>query len=154
MNMTTSIAIILVALATIGNSVSIFFSERRCQQSKNGFLSDIPITQREARILNDEIDKLKDQLKYVQPLVDKYKKEQKQKHWKQYNDWKRLYESKHGICAQCHGDNLKINTEYEYDRTRRAVYIEDCIDYPKSAEYKCNTCGEVISKWEFKEDDE
>lgn len=151
--MTISIAIILVALATIGNSVAIFFSERRYQQSKNGFLSDIPITQREARIFNDEINKLKDEVKYIRPLVDKYKKEQKQKHWKQYNDWKRMYESKHGRCAQCHSDNLKINTEYEYDRTIPAVFIENCIDYPKSAKYKCNTCGEVISKWEFKEDE-
>ncbi|WP_323702037.1 hypothetical protein P3T86_05665 [Staphylococcus nepalensis] len=152
--MTTSIAIILVALATIGNSVAIFFSERRYQQSKNGFLSDIPITQREARILNDEIDKLKDEVKYIRPLVDKHKKEQKQNHWKQYNDWKRLYESKHGRCAQCHSDNLKINTEYEYKTEWYHDWpVREIIDYPKSAEYKCNTCGEVISKWEFKEDE-
>ncbi|MDW8551116.1 hypothetical protein AABD38_08870 [Staphylococcus nepalensis] len=153
--MTTSIAIILVALATIGNSVSIFFSEKRYQQSKNGFLSDIPITQREARILNDEIDKLKDEVKYIRPLVDKHKKEQKQNRWKQYNDWKRMYESKHGRCAQCHGDNLKINTKYKYETEWYNDWpVREIIDYPKSAEYKCNTCGEVISKWEFKEDDE
>lgn len=158
MNMTISIAIILVALATIGNSVAIFFSERRYQQSKNGFLSDIPITQREARIFNDEINKLKDQLKYIQPYVDKYKKEQKQKHWKQYNDWKYYVEDDYindemHICSQCHGDNLKINTKYEYKTEWYHDWpVREVIDYPKLAEYKCNACGEVISAWEYKED--
>lgn len=151
--MTTSIAIILVALATVVNTTSIFFMERKLRKSNAGFLSDRPLREHTSYETKNRISELENKMKEAQPLVDKHKKEQKQNHWKQYNDWKRLYESKHGRCAQCHSDNLKINTEYEYDRTRRAVFIEDCIDYPKSAEYKCNTCGEVISKWEFKEDE-
>ncbi|WP_268225935.1 hypothetical protein [Staphylococcus ureilyticus] len=155
--MTTSIAIILVALATIGNTTSIFFIERKLRKLNAGFLSDRPLHEHTSYETKNRINELENKVKEAQPIVDKYKKEQKQKHWKQYNDWKYYVEDNYvddemHICSQCHSDNLEINTEYEYDHTRRTVFIEDRVDYPKSAKYKCNTCGEVISKWEFKED--
>jgi hypothetical protein len=142
--MTTSIAIILVAFVTIINSVAIFFSERRYQQSKNGFLSDIPITQREARIFNDEINKLKDQLKHIQPYVDKYKQEQRQerrqKHWRQYNYWKHKIDNLQiNGCPKCFNENLSISVIYDND-------------YPVQAGYHCDGCYHTISKWEYKED--
>jgi hypothetical protein len=146
----TTIAIILLALAIIGNTISIWCVSR---SKGSSFISSRPLSEYTSYKINCRIDKLEETLKDTQPLIDKYRKERKQNHWKQYNDWKRLYVSKHGRCAQCHGEDLDIKTDYKYDRTRPAVFIEDCIDYPKSAEYKCNTCGEVISTWEFKEDE-
>lgn len=148
--MATTIAIGLLALAIIINTFSIWRVSRN--KVSEGYVSDRPLSERNSYETKHRIDKLESTLKDAQPLIDKYKKERKQNHWKQYNDWKRLYESKHGRCAQCHGEDLEIKTDYKYDRTRPAVFIEDCIEYPKSAKYKCKTCGEVISTWEFKEE--
>ena len=92
-------------------------------------------------------------------FIDKYKKERKRQHWKQYNDWKyyieaRYLENETYVCSECHSEDLEINTKYKRYTTAESYYLEDCINYPESAEFKCNTCGEVINKWEFKEDDQ
>jgi hypothetical protein len=148
--MITTIAIILLALAIIINTISIWRVSNKKESS--GFISSRPLSEHTSYETKHRIDKLERIIEDAQPLIDKYKKERKQIHWKQYNDWKRLYESKYGRCAHCHGEDLDIKTDYKYDRTRPVVFIEDCIEYPESAEYKCNTCGEVISTWEFKEE--
>lgn len=150
--MITTISIVLLALAIIGNTISIWYVSR--SKKNTSFISSRPLSEHTSYETKNRITTLEETLKDAQPLIEKYKKERKQNHWKQYNDWKRLYESKHGRCAQCHGEDLEINTRYKYDRTRPVVFIEGCIEYPKSAEYKCKTCGEVISTWEFKEDDQ
>lgn len=151
--MATTLAIGLLALAIIINTFSI------CRVSRNkentSFISSRPLSEHNSFETKRRIDKLENKLEEAQPLIDKYKKERKRNHWKQYNDWKRLYESKHGICAQCHGENLEINTEYKYKTEWYDDWpVREIIDYPKSAKYKCKTCGEVISTWEFKEDDQ
>ncbi|WP_436894318.1 hypothetical protein [Staphylococcus gallinarum] len=138
--MITTIAIILLALAIIINTISIWRvsnkSEHTSYETKH------------------RIDKLERIIEDAQPLIDKYKKERKQNHWKQYNDWKRLYESKYGRCAHCHGEDLEIDTDYKYKAEKyESWYVREIVDYPLSAKYKCNTCGEVISKWQFKEDE-
>lgn len=140
--MITTISIVLLALAIIGNSISIWYVSR----SK-------PLSEHTSYETKNRITTLEETLKDAQPLIDRYKKECKQNRWKQYNDWKRLYESKHGRCAQCHGEHLEIDTKYKHD-CESDWFWEPKIDYPKSAEYKCNTCGEVISTWEYKEDDQ
>ncbi|MFQ3889896.1 hypothetical protein AABD40_11780 [Staphylococcus shinii] len=150
--MATTIAIGLLALAIIINTFSIWRVSRN--KENTSFISSRPLSEHTSYKTDNRIKKLEKIFEDAQPLIDKYKKERKQNHWKQYNDWKRLYESKHERCAQCHGENLDIKTDYKYDRTRPVVFIEDCIDYPKSAKYKCKTCGEVISTWEFKGDDQ
>lgn len=150
--MITTIAIVLLGLAVIGNTISIWYVSR--SKENTSFISSKPLSEHTSYETKNRITRLEETLKDAQPLIEKYKKERKQNCWKQYNDWKRLYESKYGRCAQCHGEDLEIDTRYKYDRTRPAVFIEDCIEYPKSAEYKCNTCGEVISTWEYKEDDQ
>ena len=100
----------------------------------------------------NRINELENKVEETQPLVNKYKKEQKQKHLRQYNDWKRSYENKHGRCAQCHCDDLEIKIRYKLN-FQVDWFREPFKEYPESAEYKCNTCGEVISTWEFKEDE-
>lgn len=149
--MITTISIVLLALAIIGNTISIWYVSR--SKENTSFISSRPLSEHTSYETANRITTLEETLKDAQPLIDRYKKERKQNHWKQYNDWKRLYESKHGRCAQCHGEDLEIKTDYKYDRTRPVVFIEGCIEYPKSAKYKCKTCGEVISTWEFKEDE-
>lgn len=104
--------------------------------------------------LRNQINKLESTLTDAQPLIDKYKKERKQNHWKQYNDWKRMYASKHGRCAQCHGEDLEIDTDYKNKADKyESWYVREIVDYPETARCKCNTCGEVIATWEFKEDE-
>ncbi|MGW8116570.1 hypothetical protein BU100_07130 [Staphylococcus xylosus] len=150
--MITTIAIILLGLAVIGNTISIWYVSNK-KESSVSFMSSRPLSEHNSFETKRRIDKLEETLKDAQPLIDKYKKERKQNHWKQYNDWKRLYESKHGRCAQCHGDKLEIDTSYKHRYLGDWLY-EPLKEYPESAEYKCNTCGEVISTWEFKEDDQ
>lgn len=140
--MITTISIVLLALAIIGNSISIWYVSR----SK-------PLSEHTSYETKNRITTLEETLKDAQPLIEKYKKERKQNHWKQYNDWKRLYESKHGRCAQCHGEDLDIDTKYKHSYLGDWVF-EPIKEYPKSAKYKCNTCGEVISTWKFKEGDQ
>lgn len=78
----------------------------------------------------------------AQPLVDKYKQEQRQKHWEQYNHWEndidRLGNKK---CFKCLGENLSILTFYDND-------------YPVQAEFHCDDCYCCINKWEYKEDNQ
>lgn len=148
--MATTISITLLALVIIGNSISIWYVSKKKEYS-GGFISDRPMRDSESYKLGNKISDLEEGLKDVQPLIDKYKKERKRQHWQQYNDWKRLYESKHGRCAQCHGDKLEIDTSYKHSYLRDWLF-EPLKEYLKSAEYKCNTCGEVIRTWEFKEE--
>lgn len=148
--MATTISIVLLALAIIGNSISIWYVNR--SKEKTSFISSKPLSEHTSYETANRITTLEETLKDAQPLIEKYKKERKQNHWKQYNDWKRLYESKHGRCAQCHGENLEIDTTYKHSYLGDWVF-EPIKEYPRLAEYKCKTCGEVISTWEFKEDD-
>ncbi|MEB8150487.1 hypothetical protein NGH32_07200 [Staphylococcus xylosus] len=148
--MATTISIVLLALATIGNTISIWYVSRN--KENTSFISSRPLSEHTSYETKNRITTLEETLKDAQPLIDRYKKERKQNHWKQYNDWKRLYESKHGRCAQCHGEHLEIDTKYKHSYLGDWVF-EPIREYPKSAEYKCKTCGEVISTWEFKEDD-
>lgn len=152
MNMITTISIVLLALAIIGNTISIWYVSKKKEYS-GGFISDGSMRNSDSYELGNKINKLEEQLKDAQPLIEKYKKERKQNHWKQYNDWKRLHESKLGRCAQCHGEDLEIDTKYKHSYLGDWVF-EPIREYPKSAEYKCKTCGEVISTWELKEDDQ
>lgn len=149
--MITTIAIGLLGLAIIINTISIWRVSRN-KDNSSGFISSRPLSETTSFETKHRIDKLERTIDEAQPLIDKYKKEHKQNRWKQYNDWKRLYESKHGRCAQCHSEDLEIDTSYKHNY--RDWAFEPLKDYPKSAKYKCNTCGEVISTWEFKEDDQ
>ncbi|WP_279525808.1 hypothetical protein [Staphylococcus gallinarum] len=149
--MITTIAIAILALAIIINTFSIWRVSRNKENTR--FISSRPLSEYTSYKTDNRITTLEETLEYAQPLIDKYKKERKQNHWKQYNDWKRLYESKHGRCAQCHGEDLDIDTDYKYKAEKyESWYVREIVDYPLSAKYKCNTCGEVISKWQFKED--
>ncbi|WP_336832970.1 hypothetical protein [Staphylococcus pseudoxylosus] len=149
--MITTISIVLLALAIIGNTISIWYVSR--SKENTSFISSKPLSEHTSYETKNRITTLEETLKDAQPLIEKYKKERKQNHWKQYNDWKRLYESKHGRCAQCHGEDLEIDTKYKHSYLGDWVF-EPIKEYPKSAEYKCKTCGAVISTWEFKEDDQ
>lgn len=147
--MITTILIVLLALAIIGNTISIWYVSR--SKENTSFISSRPVSEHTSYETANRITTLEETLKDAQPLIDRYKKERKQNHWKQYNDWKRLYESKHGRCAQCHGEDLEIETNYKYDY-KGDLFWGPIKDYPNSAECKCKTCGEVISAWEYKED--
>lgn len=154
--MATTISIALLALAIIGNSISIWHVSKKKEYS-GGFISDGPMRNSESYKLGNQINKLENKLKDAQPLIDKYKKERKRQHWKQYNDWNfytkaRYFGNEEYVCSECHSEDLEINTDYKRYTSKESYYLEDCIDYPETAECKCNTCGEVINKWEFKEE--
>ncbi len=151
--MVTAISIFLVALATIGNSILILYVSKKKDDNVR-FITENPLGKNDSYKLRNQINKLESTLTDVQPLIDNYKKQRKQSHWKQYNDWKRMYASKHGRCSQCHGEDIEIDTDYKHKADEYELwYGREIVDYPETARCKCNTCGEVIATWEFKEDE-
>lgn len=95
---------------------------------------------------NDHISRLENKIARIksdtQSLVDKYKNEQRQQHWKQYNHWKdKIERLEIKICNKCSSENLSTLVFYDND-------------YPVSAEFHCDDCYYCINKWEFKEDNQ
>ena len=95
---------------------------------------------------NDHITHLENKIARIksdtQPLVDKYKNEQRQQHWKQYNRWKdKIERLEIEVCNKCSSENLSTLIFYDSD-------------YPIKAEFHCDDCYHCINKWEYKEDDQ
>ncbi|AVQ35786.1 hypothetical protein [Staphylococcus kloosii] len=147
--MVTIIAIGLLALAIIINTISIWHVSRS-EENSSSFISSSPLSEHTSYETKSRINKLEQTIEEAQPFIDKYKKERKQNHWKQYNDWKKNNDYD-GKCAECHGQDFELDTNYKYTFQGDWCW-EPSKEYPKSAEYKCKTCGEVVSQWEYKED--
>ncbi|PHK50779.1 hypothetical protein [Staphylococcus edaphicus] len=158
MNMLTNIAMFLVALATIGNSIMIVYMSNK-KENSGSLMSNRPLREYTSYETKNRINKLEDKLKDVQPLIDNYEKELNDKAWESYRNWKwpivtRL-DMDGEVCGQCYEDSLEIKTtrKQDFDRELPRFVYEHNDGRPLNAQLKCTECGHVVNQWEFKEDE-
>lgn len=130
--MINSIAIILIISVVFiaFNTFSVFYLKNKMEHIRSM-----------VKEINNDLESKMFRVKSdTQPLVNKYKEEQRQKHWEQYNHWK------YGMdrleienCFKCSSDNLSTLVFYDND-------------YPVKADFHCEDCCYRLNKWEFKED--